>query len=55
MTTQDTKEEYCICMSHDALRCMQMRYNLDPDEDFFNQHCECACHSEYEDDYDDEF
>ena len=57
VTTQETSEERCACVSPDALRCMQIRYSVDPDEDFVKQRCECVCHSErdYGDDYDDEF
>lgn len=57
MTEQANSDERCACVSHDALRCMQIRYSIDPNEDFIKQRCECVCHSErdYGDDYDDEF
>jgi len=50
MSELRTSEEQCACVSHDALRCAQIRYCIDPDEDFIKQKCECACHREYEDD-----
>jgi hypothetical protein len=52
MTDPLPSDERCACVSHDALRCMQIRYNIDPDEDCDKQRCECVCHPEYEDDYD---
>jgi hypothetical protein len=52
VSEQISSDELCACVSHDALRCMQIRYNIDPDEDTIKQRCECACHPEYEDDED---
>lgn len=53
MNEQVPSEELCACVSHDALRCMQIRYNIDPDEDFMKQRCECICHDRYDDEEDD--
>jgi hypothetical protein len=36
--------EKCACVSIDALTCSQIRYGIDPDEDFIKQPCECPCH-----------
>lgn len=39
----------CACVSHDAQRCIEKRYDTDIEDDAAAELCECACHYEDED------
>lgn len=53
-----TSNQKCACVSSDARECIRRRYNhaLDTLEDEYctsDERCECCCHDQDEDDYDD--
>lgn len=42
----------CACQSSDARMCYIVRYDIDPSDDQFeDERCECSCHSDEWDDY----
>lgn len=44
------KKRTCACVSFDAQRCYEIRYNVDSEDNDSRDICECSCHEEDEDD-----
>jgi hypothetical protein len=44
------EERTCACVSFDAQRCYEIRYNVDSEDNEYGDICECACHDESEED-----
>jgi hypothetical protein len=38
----------CACVTADPQRCVQMRYNLDVDDEENTDACQCPCHYDEE-------
>lgn len=44
----------CVCVHSDAIECARRRDGLETD-DTIGRECECSCHEEGEDDWDDDW
>jgi len=40
----------CACVSFDAQRCYEVRYNVESEDNDERESCECSCHDDEDDD-----